>query len=730
MGKRDPSKPKTYTAKEKLFIQGTNDSSIVSKLSAEGLYPPTKGKPSFFKPFIADEQVRRRSPIINRGYWLRMQCVEYAVRSFLTENPKSTAKKVVVNLGCGFDPLPFQFLSEGLRENVLFIDIDYPDLISIKARGVAVDPTLSPLIHNIQISNAAEKGTSQVCLRSDEYLAVGCDLEELTWLHKFLETEGLLDVDILFTAEVSVTYMRTEPANALISWAASLPNARFSLLEQIIPDGPNNAFARTMLKHFHTLRTPLQSVRKYPTIQDQVHRFTTAGWRNAQAANMLGFWSNLIDEARKRAIWDCEPFDEWEEFFIYTQHYCLLYASNSGKHDLLDVQKSKGGEIYSSFQKEHSESVLPASNSLHVKACGPFRRRFGAVERLNDNSIIYHGGLGSGGRDRQHTTISPSGAITLSPTIHGQMAARMCHTINKISNNQLVLFGGRVAPNMPLGDTWIYSASENEWKLWEYSGQQLGLSTDRKCSPPPRFRHCAVSDEKSGHVLVYGGVGAENEVLNDWWIFSPEEGWTEIFISHPLQQENQNQNQNSLTPRFAASICALSPNTALISGGISADGTVLSEIWRIHWDPSLKIVSATLLKTPKQHTRLLHRFGAQLVPTSTANEVLLIGGVSGGSAMRNHESVVALVIAENLVLVKDYLGFDTPNPPMLIGFSAANVGGGAVMVAGGGAVCFGFGSEWNEEVLLVGRQMEALEKVYLDANVDSEARGSTDSTSI
>ena len=103
-------------------------------------------------------------------------------------------------------------------------------MISIKARGVASDPTLSPLIHNIQISNVAPKGTSQVFLRSDEYLTVGCDLEELTWLNKFLETEELLNADILFTAEVSVTYMRTEPANALISWAASLPNGTISQL--------------------------------------------------------------------------------------------------------------------------------------------------------------------------------------------------------------------------------------------------------------------------------------------------------------------------------------------------------------------------------------------------------------------------------------------------------------------------------------------------------------------
>lgn len=66
-------------------IQGTNDSSIVSKRSVERLYwakhsPGSKTSNDtnakhleFFRPFVQKPQ--RRSPVINRGYWIRMEAI-------------------------------------------------------------------------------------------------------------------------------------------------------------------------------------------------------------------------------------------------------------------------------------------------------------------------------------------------------------------------------------------------------------------------------------------------------------------------------------------------------------------------------------------------------------------------------------------------------------------------------------------------------------------------------
>ena len=77
-------------------VMDTNSSSIVSKRSVEKLY--YGGEKSFFRPFVSSK-FKRRSPLINRGYWLRMKAIEHTVTRFLAE--QTAKRKLVVNLGCG-----------------------------------------------------------------------------------------------------------------------------------------------------------------------------------------------------------------------------------------------------------------------------------------------------------------------------------------------------------------------------------------------------------------------------------------------------------------------------------------------------------------------------------------------------------------------------------------------------------------------------------------------------
>ena len=99
---RKPKKPQKMQAtglpsqeKRDEFIMDTNNSSIVSKRSVEKLYYP--GQQEYFRYFV--RKFQRRSPLINRGYWLRMKAIEKTVSDFLDE--PSGKKKLVINLGCG-----------------------------------------------------------------------------------------------------------------------------------------------------------------------------------------------------------------------------------------------------------------------------------------------------------------------------------------------------------------------------------------------------------------------------------------------------------------------------------------------------------------------------------------------------------------------------------------------------------------------------------------------------
>lgn len=62
-----------------------------------------------------------------------------------------------------------------------------------------------------------------VYLRSDQYMAIGCDLRDLNTLERILRAEfDVSATSIMFVAEVSVTYMPVKDADTLIQWASTL----------------------------------------------------------------------------------------------------------------------------------------------------------------------------------------------------------------------------------------------------------------------------------------------------------------------------------------------------------------------------------------------------------------------------------------------------------------------------------------------------------------------------
>lgn len=78
---------------------------------------------------------------------------------------------------------------------------------------------LRDVLSHIELTTSAEA----VRLRSDSYLAIGCDLNDTGKLHEVLHNEiDLPSCQVLCIAEVSVTYMEVQAADALISWAACL----------------------------------------------------------------------------------------------------------------------------------------------------------------------------------------------------------------------------------------------------------------------------------------------------------------------------------------------------------------------------------------------------------------------------------------------------------------------------------------------------------------------------
>ena len=133
----------------------------------------------------------------------------------------------------GSDTLPFEILSkkpENCR-NTVFADIDYPALIKKKCEIVSRTVELHDLLDNTTVLDH-EDG---VLLRSKQYMAVGCDLNDVEKLHEIVAMEfDIFSSEFLFVAEVSTTYMDTTAANKLIAWAATLKDGECPTSEAVL----------------------------------------------------------------------------------------------------------------------------------------------------------------------------------------------------------------------------------------------------------------------------------------------------------------------------------------------------------------------------------------------------------------------------------------------------------------------------------------------------------------
>lgn len=107
---------------------------------------------------------------------------------------------MVVNLGCGYDPLPFAYIADGT--SAMFVDIDFPDLIQHKQNMIQQTPELVDCV-----AGTWKEGSDEI--QSKHYSLVGCDLTNLSSLDSKLRSlaPDLNNTDILFISEVAIIYM-------------------------------------------------------------------------------------------------------------------------------------------------------------------------------------------------------------------------------------------------------------------------------------------------------------------------------------------------------------------------------------------------------------------------------------------------------------------------------------------------------------------------------------------
>lgn len=178
-------------------------------------------KPHYYRYFV--KRPKKRTALINRGYLLRMRAIEYQLTAFLS---CTSGRKVVINLGCGYDALPFRALSEfpKLCSGTVFVDVDYETLIRQKVQIIKQNPELLCLLGDVD----STKRDEITILHAEKYLAVACDLADSRPLQDLLAKEFDSEVSFFIISEVSITYMPVGTADAILSWTSRLKSGRSS----------------------------------------------------------------------------------------------------------------------------------------------------------------------------------------------------------------------------------------------------------------------------------------------------------------------------------------------------------------------------------------------------------------------------------------------------------------------------------------------------------------------
>ncbi|KAF9427016.1 tRNA methyltransferase ppm2 [Podila epigama] len=620
-----------------LAVQGTNTSSITSKRSLERLGYLDKshipGVTERDSPLLLKYVVpkpSRRSPVINRAYYQRAECIRRIVEGWIEQcETLGLSECAIVSLGCGFDPTYFRLAT--LRKNkqsttvLRYVDIDYPTLITERLYMVRTEKTLFDLMP--ENASVDDVGT----FVSESYSCLGIDLRDLKALERGLELAHVKKsssgrIPILVISEVVLAYLAPEESDAIVQFFAGYPEATFVLHEQCIPtydkddeDEHLHPFALTMFRHFERTMTPLKTLYEYRSLYDQLDRFERLGWPKCDILNMNLVSDEIVVKTLEehQRICSLEPFDEYDELYWIGAYYFVAIASTGpGKITDATLQTPDVLEALGLRSKVQTwNASLQENRSLN--------QSFASLDcpQTPDPSKT---------DNRPHQTVE----WTAHNPLAGLEINRKGHSLSILGDEALIFGGFGLDPSDSTEDQKIFQTRNQQTRLGSTVRYNLVTGASETYArdedgPAPRMHHSAATTLDGKAFYIYGGRDGPTKVHNDVWKYTVEHGWDPLWRGR-VAQEGDASTPKGLFKHTANMITVAGREMMVVFGGRLTSGEANSQIWAFDLEEGQW--GHFEWRSEVERTRFGGLFSHSAVVVSDKNDqqsLVVVGGIRG-----------------------------------------------------------------------------------------------------
>ncbi|XP_050211218.1 tRNA wybutosine-synthesizing protein 2/3/4 isoform X2 [Mercurialis annua] len=331
------------------------------------------------------------------------------------------------------------------------------------------------------------------------------------------------------------------------------------------------------------------------------------------------------------------------ETFPFDVTHILVFESLAGCVGVSDCSLSNvqmvivGEPLEKLFLWGHSSCVLNTEKSKKIIVFGGF------------------GGMGRHARRNDTMMLDPCNGTLKTIDAAGAPSPRVGHTASLVGD-LLFVIGGRSDPLDILDDVWILNIASKEWKLSECTGSYM----------PPRHRHAAAVVDSN--IYVYGGLHKDT-IYSSLYILNTENlQWKEVIDGGEKP-----------CARHSHSMVAYESKIFMF-GGYSGE-KALGDLYILDVQTCIWKKEKTSGGSP--HARFSHSMFVY-------NNFI---GVIGGCPFRQNSQELALFDLQNHKwkhVTVDYIGKE-----LLVRCTANMVGDELVMI-GGGAACYAFGTKFSE----------------------------------